>query len=633
MSTEAVESTVSQAQQQGQGASRTKLVQRLLGAGTSLPAFMNDMLTTQAVVVAGTEAAGFLIQGHDEQGFSLQPVAHIRPDESDAQTRAAALAAFQEIIKPCVKAQKDGAIEIGSPDEAGETQFCLVTLLRSEQNVVAASGVITRCRDAERARQRLMSMQLVAGYFDLFNLRRQSEQARQMAQAHQHVLQLTTAVATSEGFKATGANLCNELATRTGAVRVSLGWVHGQRVKCKALSHTEKFDRKQELVVLIERTMEECLDQEEQVFFSPDGRSTPNVTRDAQALSRAFGNNHVVSIPLRRKDIVVGVLTLEFLQEHRITDQTITALGIATELLAPQLDDRFQNDRWLIVKTGVSLKNLLSGFMGPRYMLTKLLVFLGIGLIVFLSVYRTTYNVAAAFQFVPEQRRVISAPFEGTIAEVAVREGQAVKRGDLLLRMHDAELIKQKARADARAAVSSNEAQAYLDRGETPQYSIAIAQRDEALAESAYYQLLIEQSRVTAPIDGVVLRGDQEPNVYARVSQGQELFEVGPPDSLLVELLVKERDIADVRLGQRGYISTASLPDRTFAVTVDRIVPLGQAKDASNVFRVFARLDQHDPSWKPGMAGEARLEVAPRTLMWQWTHRLVEWLQLKLWIW
>ena len=46
-----------QDQQQQQGASRSKLVQRLLAASPSLPAFLNDLLTTQAVVVAGTEAA------------------------------------------------------------------------------------------------------------------------------------------------------------------------------------------------------------------------------------------------------------------------------------------------------------------------------------------------------------------------------------------------------------------------------------------------------------------------------------------------------------------------------------------------------------------------------------------------
>src|SRR5258706_13786006 len=191
-------------EQQQQGAGRSKLVQRLLGASNNLPQFLNDLLQTMAVVVAGTEAAGFLIErqqipadtaagaggddglddgaavtapgGDGEEGVAaetqpqpagqvgllLRPIAHLRPDDRDADTRAAAMKAFQEIVAPCVQQGKDGAIEVGAPD-AGEPQYCLVTLLRSEGMVVAAAAVITRARDVERARQRLTSMQLVAG--------------------------------------------------------------------------------------------------------------------------------------------------------------------------------------------------------------------------------------------------------------------------------------------------------------------------------------------------------------------------------------------------------------------------------------------------------------------------------------
>src|SRR5215210_7934007 len=99
-----------QQQQQQPGISRSKLVQRLLATSANLPAFVNDLVTTQAVVVAGTEAAGFIIEqsggeqtgGGAEPRFSLRPIAHIRPDNSDVATRASALNAFQEIIGPCI---------------------------------------------------------------------------------------------------------------------------------------------------------------------------------------------------------------------------------------------------------------------------------------------------------------------------------------------------------------------------------------------------------------------------------------------------------------------------------------------------------------------------------------------------
>ena len=42
-------------------AARLKIVQRLLAAGDNLPAFLQDLLNTQAMVVAGTEAAAFMV--------------------------------------------------------------------------------------------------------------------------------------------------------------------------------------------------------------------------------------------------------------------------------------------------------------------------------------------------------------------------------------------------------------------------------------------------------------------------------------------------------------------------------------------------------------------------------------------
>src|SRR5688500_17555960 len=91
-----------QQQQQQQGISRSKLVQRLLATSANLPAFINDLLTTQAVVVAGTEAAGFLLEpGPEGKGFALKTIAHIRPDHSDTDTRAAALEALPAHGSPC----------------------------------------------------------------------------------------------------------------------------------------------------------------------------------------------------------------------------------------------------------------------------------------------------------------------------------------------------------------------------------------------------------------------------------------------------------------------------------------------------------------------------------------------------
>jgi RND family efflux transporter MFP subunit len=608
------------------------MVQRLLTASANLPQFINDLLTTQAVMVAGTEAAGFATEA-GEQGATLRLIAHIRPDESTAEMRAAAIAAFQELLKPCIAQGRDGAIEIQSGDNAPEPQYCLITLLRADGQLVAATAVITRCRNLERAQQRLMSMQLVAGYFDLFSLRRNSEQAQIIAHSHQHVLQLATAVATAEGFESAAMNLCNELATRTGASRVSLGWFKGQRIRVKALSHTEQFDKKQELVKLLETVMEECVDQEEPVHFDPEGGGTANVSRSAQILSRGEGGNIVLSLPLRRRADVVGAITLEFPPVQRISQQAFTGLSVAVDLLAPQLYDRYQNDRWLITKAGLSLRELGKKIIGPQHMLAKVLSAAAVGAVLFLCLFKPIYHVSAPFQFEAIDKRKLEAPFDGYIKSVLVRPGDRVKKDQPLLTMDVSDI---KLKLDAAKAEAAKAHAQYVKFAADPEKqadaAIAQAQIDAANAEARLYQDQIDRAQVKAPFEGLVLKGDLTDQVLAPKKQGDELFIVAANDSLRAELSVSERDIQDLQPGQRGKLATTSLPTQKYGFLIERIVPLGQAKEGDNVFTVYAKLDQLVDTWRPGMAGEARIDVRKRPVIWIWTHKLVDYVRLKLWI-
>jgi AICAR transformylase/IMP cyclohydrolase PurH len=152
---------------------RSTLVQRLMNPDSSFAAFLTDLVTAQAVSVAGTEAAAFVV-GHGESKLASHPIVHIRPDQSDAAVRAAAMEAFQSIIRPCVEQGKDGAIEVGPPDRENRPQYCLVTLLRNGENIAAASAIIVRCDDLNQARHRLLTVQLVASYFELYTLRNPS---------------------------------------------------------------------------------------------------------------------------------------------------------------------------------------------------------------------------------------------------------------------------------------------------------------------------------------------------------------------------------------------------------------------------------------------------------------------------
>ena len=49
-------------------------------------------------------------------------------------------------------------------------------------------------------------------------------------------------------------------------------------------------------------------------------------------------------------------------------------------------------------------------------------------------------------------------------------------------------------------------------------------------------------------------------------------------------------------------------------------------------FHLKVRLDQASEDWwRPGMTGLAQIDVGDRTILWIWTHRLIDTIRLKLW--
>jgi biotin carboxyl carrier protein len=633
-----VESQGSEKSLQAQGSSLSGLVQHLLMAGDSLPEFIKGILKAQMVMVAGAEAAAFLVEpSQDPKEPTLKLIEHIRTDNSPAEKRAAAAAEFQRLIKQTLSQGKEGAIIELNTGEGGtgiEPLFCLITTLRSvPAQVVAVTAVITRALDVKRAQQRLMSMNLVAGYFDLFTLRRQNEQSQIVAQSHQHVLQLATAVATAEGFQSAAMNLCNELATRTGATRVALGWMKkNQDVEVKALSHTEQFDKRQELVKTLEKAMEECIDQEEPVHFEPQGGGTQNVSRAAQDLSRAEGGNVVLTLPLRRRADVVGAVTLEFPSTHKLSQQASTGLSVAVDLLAPQLFDRYQNDRWLITKAGLSLEEVGKKIVGPQHTLAKVLVVLGALLVLFISVYRPMYHVIAPFEFDAVDKRKLQVPFDGQIDDVKVLPGDYVTKGQVLLTMKtfDLQLDLNAHEDDMRKAKA--EWMSYTAQGKQSEADAAEQEIERANAEAQEDQEKIDRGTVRAPFNGVILSGDLVDQRNAMKKEGDDLFTIAADTGLRAKITVSEGDAQYLKPGQPGELATTALPTEKYGFIIGRVVPLGETKDGDNKFTVYGTMKQSSPTWNPGMAGYAHVDVAHRSLLWIWTHKFVEYLQFKLWM-
>ena len=127
------------------------------------------------------------------------------------------------------------------------------------------------------------------------------------------------------------------------------------------------------------------------------------------------------------------------------------------------------------------------------------------------------------------------------------------------------------------------------------------------------------------------MRGDYSQALGAPVDTGQVLFEVAPLESYRVVLEVDEFDVAGMENGKSGQLIIAALPESTFAVSVQKVIPVTVSSEGRNYFLVEATLDEPTLLLRPGMEGVAKVTMGQRKLIWIWTHSLVE--RLRVWFW
>src|SRR6185437_5767632 len=118
--------------------------------------------------------------------------------------------------------------------------------------------------------------------------------------------------------------------------RASLGWLDGGYIRLLAMSRTEQFDRQMSAAQALEKAMEECLDQDEEILW-PAVEGANSVTRNHETFSQEQKSGNVCSIPLRLDGKAVAVLTcerhegafnaVELQQMRLICDQAVRRIG------------------------------------------------------------------------------------------------------------------------------------------------------------------------------------------------------------------------------------------------------------------------------------------------------------------
>lgn len=197
-------------------------------------------------------------------------------------------------------------------------------------------------------------------------------------------------------------------------------------------------------------------------------------------------------------------------------------------------------------------------------------------------------------------RVAVAAQVSGRVIEVTAPAGSTIRQNDLLVSLEDRELS---ARYD--------QARSQYERIKGFLAKQAATQQQMEEAEAAYLQAkaALDQTRIMAPISGIVAERLVEPGDMAW--PGRTLLVVHDPGALRLEAQVRESLIAKVTRGSFLEIDLPALA-RTVRGTVAEIIP--SADPQSRSFTVWVNLDSAEGVY-PGMFGRLRIEVGRRKIV------------------
>lgn len=624
------------AQVQGRppGLTTGDLIDRLIQFDGPPQEFLVNLLAVQCRLSAA--GGGAILRAEPETGVGVLAVFPPLPPNS---TAPAWLAHAVELAPRALAEGATSTHPLREPDEMyGQParNHLVMIPLRAGGAVRGLAVFVFETRDPSvlaACRERLeLTVSLLSLYEMRLTLQRRQGDLRRLRTA-QEVL---AAVNEYDRFAAAAMALVNEVASRWQGDRVTLGFLKGRYVKLKAMSHTEKFSRKMQIVQDIEAAMEECLDQDVEIAY-PAAPDATYVHRSTAELAKRHGPTAVLSMPLRKTGEPLAVLTVERPAETPLDLDEVEALRLACELSTPRLAALHESDRWFGARLAAGARKALAWLVGPKHTWIKLAAAAVTTAVVLAVTLKGEYQIEAPFTLQTVEHRVVPAPFEGYLSDVLVEPAQKVTAGSeptVLARLHVEELQSHLDSALADQRGYELQATASEGQGKIDEAAVARAQAAQAAARVELLQWKISKATITAPIDGTVTRiaNDLERRIGGPVQAGEVLVEIAPLESLRAELEISEDDIAELREGQTGQLAHPGHPEQRGNFTVLHINPMAESVEGKNVYRVRVRLDGKLDWMKPGMRGVSRVDVDRRTYAWLWTHRLTRWVRMKLWI-
>jgi membrane fusion protein (multidrug efflux system) len=245
-----------------------------------------------------------------------------------------------------------------------------------------------------------------------------------------------------------------------------------------------------------------------------------------------------------------------------------------------------------------------------------------------------SYTLTAVGSLKTPENVILSPKKAGIIDKILVKEGDPVKKGQVLIQLDDVDARLQVERAEAGVKQAAASVETY--RNIVPRYqklyeSQVIPQQtldelimkvkvDEARLDLAKTELSLARQnlldhRIVSPIDGFVSLKIASLGEHVNVAPKDEIMTVVQMDPLELEFYLPENWVGRIRLGSRLRFTVKAFSDENFSATLQFISPT--ADPATRNVKMKAVVPNLQYRLKPGFFAEVTIQtgINPKALV------------------
>lgn len=229
----------------------------------------------------------------------------------------------------------------------------------------------------------------------------------------------------------------------------------------------------------------------------------------------------------------------------------------------------------------------------------------------------------------------VKSKVAGQVTTVLVREGDQVKKGQLLMTLDPIDYDREVARAGAEVKRLENDVERSRMLLERAKRGVAASVVNTNEAEDARFEVLAKEAavrsaqvalatasdkvrytKIYAPLAGTVTHRGIEPGEVVvpgvqSTFEGKPLLTVADLSTLVVNVDLHQIDAAKVALGQGASVTLDALPGASFVGKITKVAPASIKRPGKDVevFPVEVTLESAEARVRPGMTADVRIHL------------------------